>query len=242
MTAIATTIHAVRVEPAGGPGTDRRERRRSDLRPSPAPHRRAATTDTVELSDRAKAILDKADADKAATAELSLSFDEILQKRSDALTSRLTDAFKGMNVNLDEAVRLQVDKFGNVTTEGSWKAKIEKFFADNPDLAKELKAIAGLNALKAADHLARSLHQGEGRARRQQAAAEGLDRLQHPLDQYSDPGRRDEPAGRQAAIRGGGLHRQHRRSDRRERGRRRPGAAAARGRQPPRLIAPGYFG
>ncbi|MFZ5736466.1 MAG: hypothetical protein ACOY6K_06255 [Pseudomonadota bacterium] len=111
----------------------------------------AAVTDKVQLSDRAKAILDKANADKAATANLTLSFDEMLQQRTDALTTKLTDAFKKMNVNLDDAVRLQVDKFGKVTAEGPWKEKIEKFFEDNPDLAKELKAIAGLNALKAAN-------------------------------------------------------------------------------------------
>ncbi|KIZ33657.1 MULTISPECIES: hypothetical protein [Rhodopseudomonas] len=108
-------------------------------------------TDSVELSDRAKAILAKSAADKAATADLSLTFDEILQKRSDALSSKLTKAFQGLNVNLDEAVRLQVDKFGNVTTEGPWKKKIEKLFADDPELAKEFKAVAGLNALKAAN-------------------------------------------------------------------------------------------
>ena len=107
--------------------------------------------DTVTLSDRAKAILDKAKADKAATEQLALSFDESLQKRTDALTAKLTDAFKKLNVNLDDAVRLQVDKFGNVTAEGPWKAKIEKYFADNPDVAKELKEISGLNALKAAN-------------------------------------------------------------------------------------------
>ncbi|ABE40470.1 conserved hypothetical protein [Rhodopseudomonas palustris BisB5] len=110
-----------------------------------------AAATVVTLSDRAKAVLDKANADKTAAADLTLSFDEILQKRSDALTSKLTKAFSGLNVNLDEAVRLQVDKFGNVTTEGPWKAKIEEFFAKNPDLAKELKAIAGLNALRAAN-------------------------------------------------------------------------------------------
>ena len=107
--------------------------------------------DTVTLSDRANAILDKAKADKAATEQLALSFDESLQKRTDALTAKLTDAFKKLNVNLDDAVRLQVDKFGNVTAEGPWKAKIEKYFADNPDVAKELKEISGLNALKAAN-------------------------------------------------------------------------------------------
>jgi hypothetical protein len=105
----------------------------------------------VGLSDHAKAILEKASADRAATTDLTLSFDEILAKRSDALSSKLTAAFKDLNVNLDDAVRLQVDKFGNVTTEGPWKKKIEKLFADDPELAKELKAVAGLNALKAAN-------------------------------------------------------------------------------------------
>jgi len=108
-------------------------------------------TDSVELSDRAKALLAKAAADKAASADLTLSFDEILQKRSDALASKLSAAFATLNVNLDDAVRLQVDKFGNVSSEGPWKKKIEKLFADDPELAKEFKAVAGLNALKAAN-------------------------------------------------------------------------------------------
>jgi hypothetical protein len=109
----------------------------------------SSAADVIQLSDRAKATLEKAKADQAATANLTLSFDEILAKRTDALTKTLTGVFAKMNVNLDDAVRLQIDKFGNVTTEGPWKKKIEKFFQDRPDLAKELKAVAGLNALKA---------------------------------------------------------------------------------------------
>ncbi|ABD88654.1 hypothetical protein [Rhodopseudomonas palustris] len=104
----------------------------------------------VELSEHAKAMLAKAQADAQAVADLKMTFDERLEKRSDALAQKLTKAFAFFNVNLDDSVRLQVDKFGNVTTEGPWKKKIEKLFADDPDLAKELKAIAGLNALKAA--------------------------------------------------------------------------------------------
>jgi hypothetical protein len=107
-------------------------------------------TDVVQLSDQAKAVLAKAAADQTAAADLTLSFDEILAKRSDALSAKLSKAFAGLNVNLDDAVRLQVDKFGNVTAEGPWKKKIEKLFADDPELAKELKAVAGLNSLKAA--------------------------------------------------------------------------------------------
>jgi hypothetical protein len=106
--------------------------------------------DILDLSDSAKATLARAKADQVAAAGLTLSFDEILTQRSDALSAKLSADFAHLNVNLDAAVRLQVDKFGNVTTEGPWKKKIEKLFADHPELAKELKAVAGLNSLKAA--------------------------------------------------------------------------------------------
>jgi hypothetical protein len=108
----------------------------------------SAPADVVELSDHAKATIEKAKADQAATADLTLSFDEVLAKRTDDLTKTLTEAFKGLNVNLDDAVRLQVDKFGNVTTEGPWKKKIEQLFQDHPELAKELKTVSSLNSLK----------------------------------------------------------------------------------------------
>ena len=104
----------------------------------------------VDLSDRAKALLAKAAADEEIAADLKLSFDERLAKRSDALAQTLTERFKKLNVNLDDSVRLQVDRFGKVTTEGPWKEKIEKMFADDPDLAKEFKTVAALNSLKAA--------------------------------------------------------------------------------------------
>jgi hypothetical protein len=109
----------------------------------------AAPADVVELSDHAKAAIEKANADQAAAADLTLSFDEVLAKRTDELTRTLTDAFKGLNVNLDDAVRLGIDKSGNVTTEGPWKKKIEQLFQDRPDLAKELKTISSLDSLKA---------------------------------------------------------------------------------------------
>lgn len=99
--------------------------------------------DTVEVSDQAKALLEL-------QKDLSMTFDERLQKRSDALADKLSKEFAKINVNLDDAVRLKVDKFGNVTSEGPWKAKIEKLFQDNPELAKELKEVAALNSLKAA--------------------------------------------------------------------------------------------
>jgi hypothetical protein len=145
-TALAATVSLLQTNTAGSASSG------SATRPAGtnAPGSSSSAADIVELSDHAKATVEKAKADQAATADLTLSFDEILAKRTDALAKTLTDAFSGLNVNLDDAVRLQVDKFGNVTTEGPWKKKIEKLFQDRPDLAKELKAVAGLNALKAA--------------------------------------------------------------------------------------------
>jgi hypothetical protein len=132
-----------------------------------------APADIVELSDHAKATIEKAQTDRAATADLTLSFDEVLAKRTDDLTKTLTDAFAGLNVNLDDAVRLQVDKFGNVTTDGPWKKKIEQLFQDRPELAKELKTISSLNSLKATQK-ALDLYNDEKRSatgKKQQAEA-----------------------------------------------------------------------
>jgi glycerol-3-phosphate dehydrogenase len=98
-----------------------------------APASSSSAADIVELSDHAKATIEKAKADQAAAANLALSPDEILAKRTDALTKTLTDAFNGMNVNLDDAVRLQVDKFGNVTTEGPGRKRSSNFSRTIPN-------------------------------------------------------------------------------------------------------------
>lgn len=116
-----------------------------------APAAAASTAATkIDLSDRAKSIIARAQAEIDATRNLTKSFDEILTERTDALGKRLSDAFSGLNVPPEFATYLKVDKVGNVTTEGPWTAKIEKLFRDDPELAKELKEVAGLNALKAA--------------------------------------------------------------------------------------------
>lgn len=109
-----------------------------------------ASTTVIDLSDRAKSIIAKAQADMDATRNLTKTFDEILTERTDALGKKLSDAFSALNVPPEFATHLKVDKVGNVTTEGPWKAKIEKLFSEHPELAKELKEVAGLNALKAA--------------------------------------------------------------------------------------------
>ncbi|OYU88268.1 MAG: hypothetical protein CFE29_18220 [Bradyrhizobiaceae bacterium PARB1] len=116
---------------------------------SPSPANSASAT-KIDLSDRAKSIIAKAQADLHAASDITLSFDEILNKRTEALGERLSKIFGNLNVPPEYATHLKVDKFGTVTAEGPWKAKIEKMFSENPDLAKELKEVSGLSALKAA--------------------------------------------------------------------------------------------
>jgi hypothetical protein len=166
MTAIATTaspVTALPAKPAQTAAAGSTAKTAAALNP----------VDLVELSDRGKAIVEKAKADAAVAADLALTFDQRLQKRTEALTAKLTEAFGKLNVNLDEAVRLYVDKSGNVSSKGPWAKKIEKFFADNPDLAKEMKAITGLNALKAANTALDLYYQEKGTtigSKQQQAA------------------------------------------------------------------------
>jgi hypothetical protein len=63
----------------------------SSDKPASAPTAPAAF---VSLSDRAKAIIEKAKADQAATEGLTDTFDEMLTKRTDALAERLSKAFE----------------------------------------------------------------------------------------------------------------------------------------------------
>ena len=62
-----------------------------------------------------------------------------------------SDALYETDRNIDRSgTGVLFDRYGNVTAEGPLKDKIEKYFADNPDVAKELKTVASLNSLKAA--------------------------------------------------------------------------------------------
>jgi hypothetical protein len=121
---------------------------RAASNPSPSPTNTPA--DSVEISDQAKAVLGQITADQTAIAAIPTSLDEIVTKQTDDLADSLSKAFAADNIPLDQAIRLQVDKFGNVQTEGPWKKKIDEVLKDNPELAKKLKTVAGLNALKAA--------------------------------------------------------------------------------------------
>lgn len=89
-------------------------------------------------------------AEKTAGSAGIRSFDETVQDRSQALADRLKAAFTKLGIPLDEPIKLQLDETGQVKTDSPYKKKIEKLFADDPELAKEFKNVAGLNAMKAA--------------------------------------------------------------------------------------------
>lgn len=78
------------------------------------------------------------------------SFDEIVGERTGKLASALSTALKAVGVPIDEPIDLKLDTFGKVRTDSPYKAKIEKLFEDDPELAKEFKDVAGLNAMRAA--------------------------------------------------------------------------------------------
>lgn len=97
----------------------------------------------VELSDQAKAAL-------AAMRDVPTSLDEILAKRSEAMAAKLTKAFQSIGISPDEATLLKIDASGEIATDSPYKKKIEEFFESDPEAVKELKAIASLSELKAA--------------------------------------------------------------------------------------------
>jgi hypothetical protein len=119
---------------------------------APAPSGAMATAGgnavSVELSDEAKAMLAGALAPPAI--DIPKTLDEIIQKRSDAFTEKLTKALKAMGIPDGEEFTLTFDSMGRVKTDSPYKKKIEEYFENDPEAAKELKAIASLHALKAA--------------------------------------------------------------------------------------------
>lgn len=106
----------------------------------------------ISGSTVAAAYAQRADPDE----DFAVRVDRETQDLADTLMKRL----KEIHIPTDEPLRLSVNSFGTVRAEGPFKAKIEKLFADNPDLAKRLKDIAALNALVALNKVMR-LHQEE---------------------------------------------------------------------------------
>lgn len=78
------------------------------------------------------------------------SFDEVVQDRTTALADTLGARLRNLGIPQDEPIKLKLDDIGRVTTDSPYKEKIETLFKDDPDLAKEFRDVAGLNAMKAA--------------------------------------------------------------------------------------------
>lgn len=76
-------------------------------------------------------------------------FDEMVQRRTDALASRLQEAFKAELIRTDEPIAMRVDRYGTITADGPQKKKIEKLMRDDPELAKEFREVASLNTARA---------------------------------------------------------------------------------------------
>ena len=105
---------------------------------------------TVDLSEQAKALLQQATIDPTTNLDLPASFDELVAKRTDDFAQSLVEAFTAEHIPLDDAISLRIDSSGNIIADGPYKKRIEKYFKDNPEAAKEFKTVATLNALRAA--------------------------------------------------------------------------------------------
>ncbi|MCK7475138.1 MAG: hypothetical protein MZV49_20120 [Rhodopseudomonas palustris] len=112
-----------------------------------------------------------------------------------------------MNVNLGRSRAAQGRQIRQcLTSEGPWKEKIEELFRDDPDLAKELKEISALNALKAAQ-TALDLYNKEKERRAASSSPRPGRATTSALDEHPDAVGCDLAAGRQAALGRGRLHR-----------------------------------
>jgi hypothetical protein len=103
----------------------------------------------VDLSDEAQAQLQQAEADRTTLLDLPASFDELVAKRTEDFAKSLVEAFTAEDIPLDEAISLSIDSSGTIHADGPYKKRIEQYFKDNPEAAKEFKAVATLNALRA---------------------------------------------------------------------------------------------
>lgn len=135
---------------------------------------------TIDLSNSARTTATRQlEAARLTIEDIPKSLDEIVERKTTEFTEKLLKAF-GANkpeIRTDEDIVLHVDRFGNVTAEGPQKAKIEKFFRDNPDIAKEFKNIAGLNELKAAMSTLQLLVEEKKSARNEEETAAARDRF-----------------------------------------------------------------
>ncbi|WP_204323362.1 hypothetical protein, partial [Streptococcus pneumoniae] len=67
--------------------------------------------------DQAKARLKQLQAGLPISQDQSASLDAMVQKRTEAFAATLSKAFAALQIPLDDAISLQVDKSGQITTD-----------------------------------------------------------------------------------------------------------------------------
>ena len=104
------------------------------------------------------------------------SFDALVSERTKALSERLSEALARRGIPLDEPITLTLDSLGTVTTDSPYKTRIEKMFADDPELVKAFEDVASLNAMQAARKALDAFEQERRAAKDDDArdAAQGL--------------------------------------------------------------------
>lgn len=109
--------------------------------------------------------------DEAATDAQTLpsDFAELVAQKNQELATSLTAALKDAKISTDEPMKLIFDKSsGKITTSGPNKEKIEKFFDERPELAKQFKDVAALNSLLALNTAMRHFNEARRNAKTDQ--------------------------------------------------------------------------
>ena len=118
---------------------------------------------TGGLRTQSPTILTEAQDDRLANLNTA-SFADMVTEKTQAFAKTLMDVFKTAKIPTDEPIVLNLDSSGRVTTNSPYKERIEKLFKDDPDLAKQLKDIAGLNALVALNDAMRRYSEAKRKA------------------------------------------------------------------------------
>lgn len=143
----------------------------------------ATTTSThgpavvVDLSGTAKAAAQGAASAAVTSLDLPKSFDELVQQRTDALAQKLTRMFDDAGIDVGDKIALRIDSSGMIRTDGPQKERIEQFFRDNPDIAKEFRDVASLNTMKATLEALRLYNEEMKSAQSKEAQAAVRDRF-----------------------------------------------------------------
>ena len=131
---------------------------------------------TVDLSEQAQALLQQAEAEATTLRDLPDSFDELVAKRTEDFAKSLVAAFTAEDIPLDEPISLSIDSSGTIHADGPYKKRIEQYFKDNPEAAKEFKAVATLNALRATLEALRLFNEEKKSATTKEQQTEAWDR------------------------------------------------------------------